>query len=169
MDMKQKLAEYKEEVTRWEKVTYRELKSDEAKKKSVRKKRSVLFIDPSMARKMLDALGLSANRIALLIMDQCNFGSNIFYGTYEEIGQELNISKGSVIKGMTELQTADFIRKQKNGRWMLNPQVGTKCYAEDVNDLMDMYSRLEPYLPKKEKEGSENDLFGSSFQNDESF
>lgn len=149
--MKSKIAEYSEDISRWEKVTYRTADTGEQKRKAVRGKRSVLFIDTAAFRRMLDPLGLAANRIAYMIMDECDFGTNIYNGTYEEIGDSLHMSRGSVIKGMKELLMADFIRKYRNGRWMLSPDVGTKCYAEDIDKLRDVYFSQRPYTPKEER------------------
>lgn len=155
--MKNRLRGFDEEVTRWEKITYRPDKKDALKKTSVRSRRSVLFVDTAVMRAMLDQVGLSANRIAYLMMDESMFGSNVFIGTYEEIGEKLNLGRNSVITGMHELLQADFIRKVRNGRWMLNPAVGAKCYAEDVDTLRDTYSAQHPYTPKKVK-GVENNV-----------
>ena len=149
--MRNRLHDFDEEVTRWEKVTYRPDKSDALKKNSARARRSVLFVDTSILRRMLDPVGVAANRIAYLVMDESMFGSNIFIGTYEEIGEKLDICRTSVIFGMRELLQADFMRKVKNGRWMLNPAVGAKCYAEDVDQLRDKYSAQHPYTPRSIK------------------
>lgn len=151
MDMKQKLTDYKNEISRWEKVTYRTDKVDPSRKKAVPGKKSMLYVNMTTLRKMLDARSISANRIAYLVMDECEFGTNLYHATYEEIGEILELSRGSVIKGMSELQTVDFIRKIKNGRWMLNPAVGTKCYADDIDKLHDIYATHAPYTPKKMK------------------
>lgn len=158
MDMKEKLREYSKDISRWEKVTYREVNSgEEKKKKSVRGKRSVLFVDTSILRKMLDPVSLSANRVAYLIMDEADFGTNIYHGTHEEIHEILKMHLNTVDKAIVELRSVDFVRKIRNGRLMLNPAVGAKCYAEDVTRLHDEYAQLRPYEPK-EKRGNENEI-----------
>lgn len=151
MDLKDKLSAYHNEITRYEKVTYR-ASGDKANKKGVRTKKSRIYIDPSYLRAIMTSIGGAAKTIAFTILDESHFGTNLFYGTYEEIEEKTGLSRGSVISGMNDLLSADFIRKVKNGRWMLNPSVGTKCFEEDIVKLTDLYFTYKQKDPKGDKE-----------------
>ena len=155
MDLKDKLSAYHNEITRYEKVTYI-ASDDKAKKKGVRTKKSKLFIDASYLRAIMASVGGAAKTIAFTILDETNFGTNLFNGTYEEIEEMTGLSRGSVISGMNDLLSADFIRRVKNGRWMLNPSVGTKCFEEDIVKLTDLYFTYKRKDPKGDKEDDIN-------------
>lgn len=154
MNFKDKLSAYTNEVTRYEKVTYRTAK-DEGKKKGIRTKNSRIYIDAHYFRTMMSSFSGSAKTIAVTILDEVDFGTNLFHATYEEIEEITGLSRGSVISGMKELLSADFMRRVKNGRWMLNPFIGTKCFEEDVDKLRDLYFT---YKTKEPKGDSEDDI-----------
>lgn len=158
MDMKQRLEEYGKEVTRWEKVTYRPDKKDPSKKKAGRGRKSGLYVNTTVLRAMLESQSQSAQKIAYMVMDECDFETHLFNSTYAEIGQTLKMSKASVERGMVELLSVDFMRKVRNGKWILNPAVGTKCYAEDIEKLFDKYASYKPYIPKTERSDPNNDI-----------
>lgn len=108
-------------------------------------------VDMDLMGRMFEAVSKSAEKISKFMLKEMNHKTNIYSGTYEEIREGLSLSKATVERSMVELQQIDFIRKYKNGRWMINPAVGIGCSYDYFNELMDRYYTLRPYIAKKER------------------
>lgn len=151
MTQAQKIRALTQERTEWVKTTVRPFEG------RVRySNRRYLQMDVGLAREMFLQLTKAAMDVAMVIMDEVNTDNNIFAGTYQELEEKAGYSKSVIIEAMRELRQVNFIRKYKNGRWMLNPAVGIGCRSDRLDDLLDQYHRLQPYTSEKDKGGSED-------------
>ena len=162
---KEKLLDLKEEKAKWEKLHSDRTGEDRLARtngidimpsKPSSFSPSYIKIVKNNLRKMLDSVSKTADRIALLMIDEMNNYTNIFEGTYVEIQNELGAGRTSVENAMIELLSVDFIRKVKNGRWMVNPAVGIGREDSYWEIQMTKYYSLRPYTPKKRKGASNN-------------
>lgn len=117
--------------------------------KSVLKRRRFVQIDCELFFSMTEKLSKTATRISTLMLRDMNPFTNIFSGTQEEIQQELELTENPVMKAMAELRTVDFMRKYKNGRYMVNPAVGIGCSEDYLPKLIDTYNSLQSTTPNK--------------------
>lgn len=105
---------------------------------------------------MFEKLSGTAIKVASLMLRDFNHFTSIFDGTYAEVQEELNMSDKPIKDAMVELQQVDFIRKYKNGRYMINPAVGIGCSKDFLNKLRDRYEALQPYISKKNTRRTQN-------------
>lgn len=140
------------EKSEWVKTTSRPMSSIGGRVEIKYARRSYIQADFGLLRMMILNMSKTAVNIAALILDEVNRSDNIFCGTYEEIQEKAGTARTITIKAMKELRKEDFIRKYKNGRWMLNPAVGIGCRSDRLDDLLDQYHRLQPYTSKNEEE-----------------
>lgn len=149
--IKDKLTEYSDEMSEWVKVNSRRVTQTE-KKVNYSERGQFVQIDIELFDKMFCSVSKASERVAKRMMRDMNYQTNISSGTYEEIMDDLELSKGTVIRVMSELRSIDFIRKYKNGRYMINPAVAIKCSFDFFPKLQTRYMSLQPYIENNEKE-----------------
>lgn len=98
---------------------------------------------------MMEQVGYTARRIATMMLRDVNHFTNVYCGTQKEIQDELQLSEKPVKDAMVELQQVDFIRKYRNGRYMINPHIGIGCSKDYLPKLLDTFYSLQPYAKKK--------------------
>ena len=77
-------------------------------------------------REYLMALGkLNENVFDVLcfLLENIQPGDNICYCTQDEISEGTALSRSTVIRALKQLSEAGFIRKIKNGKYMVNPRI----------------------------------------------
>lgn len=122
-------------------------------------KRSYIKVDYDVYDGMMDSLSKGALTVARKMLLRVDHYTNIFLGTYTEIREMTNLSKTSVENAMAELLSVDFIRKKKNGRWMINPTVAIGCDDKFFDSLMNQYYNLDFGQPKRaQKKGEEKNV-----------
>ena len=154
--MRQKLDDIGQEKTEWVKVTSIPVQSSADVKKNKYGKQYFFQLDADVYDAMMDQVSPTANKIARLMIRELNYASNIFCGTYEEIQKRLEANKSTVESAMIQLGKVDFMRRYKNGRWMVNPAVGIKCEREELSRLLDFYNSLRLYTPKPKRKENED-------------
>lgn len=147
-NMKDKLREIELERHEWQRSVGIDLDSGERKIKYAGRP-AFVQVDMKLYSEMFDSATLAMERIARMILSNLNFSTNIYCGTFVEISEQTRISLSTVERTMVSLQQIDFIRKYKNGRWMVNPAVAIGCSFDYFHVLMDRYYSLRPYSSKK--------------------
>lgn len=122
--------------------------NSEKPKKTNTKKRYFVQTDYELFFGMSERLSRVAFRVAVLMLRDMNHYTNIFVGTYEEVEDELQLTKRPTREAMAELQQVDFIRKYRNGRYMINPNIAIGCSEEYLPQLLDTYYSLHMGVSK---------------------
>ena len=104
-----------------------------------------------------EKISRTAIRVANLMLMEVNHFTNIFSGTYEEVEEKLQLSKRPVREAITELEQVDFIRRYKNGRYMINPAVAIGCKKDFRPKIFDTYHSLETITAKRKRSGKNAD------------
>ena len=119
--------------------------------KAKEKKRYFVQLDCDGFYSVTEKLSKTACRVAILMLRDMNHFTNIFSGTYEEVEEELQLTQRPVREAMAELQQVDFIRKYRNGRYMVNPCIALGCSEEYIPKLKDEYHSLQAGVSKKKR------------------
>lgn len=144
--LRDQLQELGEERSEWVRMTTKEIQSGE-KKVSYSGRSQFTQVNMGLYYEITRYVGSSGNAIANKMLDEMYYVTNIYTGTYEEIGESTELSSATVIRAMAKLQSVDFIRKYRNGRWMINPEVAIKCSFDKFDALLSKYTSLKKENP----------------------
>ncbi|HDR7214965.1 replication/maintenance protein RepL [Heyndrickxia sporothermodurans] len=89
----------------------------------------------------LDIIGNKKVKILQFIINNMNKENQFLY-TYSMIEKETNISRATIAETMTSLQSADFLKKVKNGHYEINPDVIFKGGKNARMDILIRYKNL---------------------------
>ena len=100
----------------------------------------------------LQALGNKKLIVALYLMS-IRDKDNMIYKTYEEMRQDILISRGTIIETIKILENEDFIKKIRNGKYQINPNIIFKGDNKKRMNVMMTYQKEEPKtkMLKKDK------------------
>jgi len=90
----------------------------------------------------LQALGNKKLIVALYLMS-IRDKENMIYKTYEEMEEEVLISRGTIIATVKILETEDFIKKIRNGKYQINPNIIFKGDSKKRMNVMMTYEKEE--------------------------
>ena len=155
MTVKEQLKLMGNERTSWMKVSGIDLGPGKPKKQE-KATRRFFQLDADVYDAMMDPVSKAATRIVTKFLKEMNYATNVYAITYAELEEKLGLSKPTIENAMIELQTVDFIRKVRNGRWMVNPAVGIGCKTDFHDELFEKYFALRPYYPKTKRSVSQD-------------
>ena len=64
--------------------------------------------------------------VFIYILENTDPSNNLFIGTYRNIADACKVSPNTVFRGMKKLIKQQFIKKQHNGVWQINPNIVMK-------------------------------------------
>lgn len=147
-----------EQKTTWVKTTTAKFGFDTEPNNVSYGSRYFVKVEFSLFNELMDQVSSAASKIARKMLERIDHFTNVYLGTYEEIEEMSGLSKRTVETVMAELCAVDFIRKVKNGRWMVNPSIALGCHDKYLDPLMNQYCNLV-YKPKgnKMQKGADKD------------
>lgn len=142
----------------WMKATNAESGAFTDPKGVVYRARNYVKIDFEIYNRMMDGASKSTLIVANKMLQDFDHFTNLFVGTYDEIQELTGLSRTAVITAMAELLDADFIRKKRNGLWMINPAAAIGCHDRFFDNLMTKYYNLDFNSNKKNKNGGNTNV-----------
>ena len=92
--------------------------------------------------RILDLTGSKALKVINYLLGNMRNSDNTVSVTYRQMAEDLNISLFTVTKIMKILQEADFIRKQMNALYMINPDIVVKGNKNKRVSLLIRYIQI---------------------------
>ena len=105
--------------------------------------------------RIIELTGNKALKVLNYILGQMDNANRIIL-TYREIAQETKVSLFTVVKTLKILKDADFIRKEKNGVYMVNPNILAKGTHSRRLNLLVRYIQIPN--ENKNKKDEENNI-----------
>ena len=85
--------------------------------------KETLLLDTSVFFQKMKNLSHPAMRVANYLLTKINCDDNVCYLTCQMIADDLKLSKATMVRVMKSLRNVDFVKRVRNGAWMMNPEV----------------------------------------------
>jgi|SRR5699024_5517732 len=95
----------------------------------------------------LSVLGIVDNKqldVFIYIAENTNQSNNLFIGTYRNISENVEVGLSTVTRIMRKLQENNFIKKQQNGVYLVNPNIMMKGNDTKRQILLSYYEEDKP-------------------------
>lgn len=101
----------------------------------------VYLMDFLMVLGIIDSRQLD---VFIFIVENTQPSTNLFIGTYDAIGKATGVSRQTIAKIMKKLQSNNFVRKQQNGVYAVNPNILMKGNDKKRQILLSYYDSEAP-------------------------
>ncbi|MDR1774372.1 MAG: replication/maintenance protein RepL [Clostridioides sp.] len=92
--------------------------------------------------RVIDDIYTKKDMIPLYLIDIMDKNNKIFK-TLDELSEEINYPKTSLSSYFTKLKKMDFIKRVKNGEYMINPAIAYKGARYDRECLLEEYTKIK--------------------------